>query len=75
MLKKVLNGMDWALELAVGGPLQIFQDLLVHYPFKVDVNDIARNQMLDSYASEDRIMDREKKQNKYRDHAKIVDRF
>ena len=75
MLKKQINKFDWALELAAGGPLQIFEHVLVDYPFQVDINELARNQMLETYASEDRIMKQKREKNKFKSYAKIADRF
>ena len=76
MLKgKVIHRLDYALELAAGGPLQIFENVLVDYPFSVDINELTRKQMLATYASEDRIMKMKKAKNKYSTYGKIVDRF
>ena len=40
------------LELAVGGPLQVFNKILRKYMYKVDINEQSRNQMLATYKND-----------------------
>ena len=43
------------LELAAGGPLQLFQRILIKYMHTVDINDISREQMKSTYDIEEKI--------------------
>jgi hypothetical protein len=60
---------DLCLELAVGGPLQVFNKILRKYMYKVDINEQSRNQMLATYENDDSVL----KSND--DEGKIGDRF
>ena len=69
VLQKFKPKNNLCLEFAAGGPLQVFDNILKSYYHTVDINDIAREQMLTTYESEIQI--------KYSplDVGKIGDRF
>jgi hypothetical protein len=57
------------LELAVGGVLQVFEHVLRKYMRQVDINEISRNHMYQTYKKEEEL-------NKTGDHiGRIGDRY
>ena len=52
---KYLSGRRHCLELGAGGALLLFKNVLIDIFAKVDINELSREQMLASYATEDEI--------------------